>query len=89
MGAWIETLRMKLKKIGDFTILPPAPDVCQECGVKHKPEDPHDATSLYYQYSFYADYGRWPGWLEAMSHCSEEIKTAWIDELKARDMWKE
>ena len=78
-----------MKKIGDFMLLPSAKDVCQECAVKHKPEEPHDATSLYYQYSFHAKHGRWPGWLDAMSHCSEEMKAAWTKELKKRGLWKE
>ena len=78
-----------MKKIGDFMLLPPAKDVCQECAVKHDPDEPHDATSLYYQYSFKAEHGRWPGWPEAVAHCPEDIKQAWITELKRRGLWKE
>lgn len=37
-------------KTSSFTMLPPSPDVCQECAVKHKPEEPHDATSFYLLY---------------------------------------
>ena len=77
------------EKATNWMLLPPAKDVCQECAVKHKPEEPHDATSLYYQYSFHAKHGRWPGWLDAMSHCSEEMKAAWTKELKKRGLWKE
>lgn len=78
-----------MKKVGDFMLLPPAPDVCQECAVKHAPEEPHDATSLYYQYSFKAEHGRWPKWSDAIAHCSEELKQAWTAELKRRGLWKE
>jgi hypothetical protein len=78
-----------MKKIGDFMLLPPAPDVCQECATKHEPEEPHNAQSLYYQYSFKAEHGRWPTWKDAIAHCSEEVKEAWTKELKARGVWKE
>lgn len=70
-------------------LLPPAPDVCQECAVKHAPEEPHDATSLYYQYSFKAEHGRYPTWKDALAHCSEELKAAWTKELKRRGKWTE
>lgn len=63
-------------------LLPPAPDVCQECAVKHAPADPHNRDSLYYQYHFYAEHHRWPTWEDAMSHCSEEVKEVWHRELK-------
>ena len=76
-----------MKKIGDFMLLPPAKDVCQECAVKHAPEEPHDATSLYYQYSFKAEHGRWPGWKEAMAHCSEEMKLIWTKELRKKGVY--
>jgi len=78
-----------MKKIKGFILLPPGPDVCQECAMKHAPDRPHNKLSLYYQYSFYADHGRWPEWQDALAHCSEEIKKAWIKELKKRGVWKE
>lgn len=31
--------------LGAFALLPPAPDVCQECAVEHDPADPHDKQS--------------------------------------------
>lgn len=65
-----------------FNIMPPPADCCQECGVKHDPAQPHNAQSLHYQYSFYAENGgRWPTWLDAMAHCSDDIRAAWTDEL--------
>jgi len=78
-----------MKKIGSWTFLPPAPDVCQECAVKHAPEEPHNAQSLYYQYSFFAEHNRWPTWKDAVAHCPEEIKEAWTAELKKRGAWRE
>lgn len=71
----------------DFVLLPPAKDVCQECAVKHKPEEPHNIQSLYYQISFMMKHGRAPTWADALAHCSEEIKTAWIKELKTHKVW--
>lgn len=72
-----------------FKLLPPAKDVCQECAVKHGPEEPHDATSLYYQYSFHEKHGRWPEWRDAIAHCPDHIKEAWITELKDLGFWKD
>lgn len=64
-----------------FMMLPPTPDVCQECAVKHDPMMPHNRDSLYYQYAFYGKHGRWPTWADAMQHCPEEIKQYWIEAL--------
>jgi hypothetical protein len=70
-------------------MLPPPPGTCQECAAKHKPDDPHNAQSLPYQYSFYAKRGRWPTWRDAVAHCTPEIRTAWEKELRARKAWTE
>lgn len=64
------------------TLFPCAPDVCQECAVKHDPEMPHDQTSLYYQYKFYSQHGRWPTWDDALAHCSPELQQAWKQSLR-------
>ena len=66
-----------------LTLLPCKPDVCQECAVDHHPTEPHDALSLYYQYRFYGQNGRWPNWLDAMSHCDQTIQQLWKEELTA------
>ena len=47
---------------------------CSVCGSIHDPGFPHNTRSLQYQYSFYAQYGRWPTWEDAMAHCSEKSK---------------
>ena len=67
-----------------FTLLPPAKDVCQECAAKHKPEDPHNRASLFYQYEFWRKHARWPTWTDAMLHCTENIRTIWRAELKKK-----
>lgn len=82
-----ETSKLKTTKVGGFTLLPPAKDVCQECATKHEPHEPHNAESLYYQCVFYAEHGRYPVWKDAIAHCSEELKAAWMKELKERGVW--
>lgn len=62
----------------------PKPGTCPECAVEHKPEFPHNRDSLFYQYKFYDEYGRWPTWKDAMEHCTEDIKELWIQELTKR-----
>ncbi|GAB6172025.1 hypothetical protein JCM15765_15030 [Paradesulfitobacterium aromaticivorans] len=63
-------------------LFPCAPDVCQECAVDHSPEMPHNAQSLYYQYKFYQQQGRWPTWEDAMAHCDEDVREIWKQSLK-------
>ena len=41
-------------------------------------------NSLYYQYKFYGENGRWPTWKDAMAHCSGEIQSIWREELMKR-----
>ncbi len=67
-----------------FILLPPKAGTCQECATAHDPRQPHNQQSLYYQYRFYSKHGRWPTWRDAMAHCTEEIKTLWIDALEER-----
>lgn len=45
---------------GRAMILPPPSGKCQECAVDHKPEEPHNRDSLYYQMAFRQKHGRWP-----------------------------
>ena len=57
-----------------FDLLPPSPDVCQECAAAHPPECPHNKQSLYYQMQFHLKHGRTASWADAMAHCPDEIK---------------
>lgn len=57
---------------------------CPECAVKHDPKMPHNRDSLAYQYKFYDEHGRWPTWMDAMAHCDEEMKQAWIKALREK-----
>lgn len=63
--------------------------VCQECAVDHRPEEPHNQQSLYYQYKFYGEHGRWPTWKDAIAHCNEVTQVMWEKELKRRGYWSE
>lgn len=66
----------------NFGLMRCAPDKCPECAIAHDPKMPHDAQSLYYQYKFYGENDkRWPTWLDAMAHCTEEMQTHWKREL--------
>lgn len=71
---------MKIVK-KEFQLLPPAPDVCQQCAVDHPPDQPHNQQSLFYQIKFYNEHKRAPTWKDAIAHCSSEVKTAWAIEL--------
>jgi len=72
------------KHLGAFGLMPAAPGTCPECAVDHPPELPHNQQSLFFQYKFYNDHGRWPTSEDAMAHCSEEMKEFWRVELRKR-----
>ena len=79
----------ELKQVGAFKLLPPRPDVCQTCATKHEPAQAHNAQSLYYQYAFFSEKGRWPTWADAIAHCTPEIQAFWKAELTKRNAWTE
>lgn len=62
--------------IEEIKVIPPRPGCCRLCAARHRPEEPHDRDSLYYQNRFYKKYRRFPTWDDAMAHCTEETKTA-------------
>ncbi len=65
------------EKRNAFSMLPMRDGVCQECGVDHAHDQPHNRDSLPYQYRFRGTHGRWPTWTDAMAHCTPEVKAAW------------
>lgn len=67
-------------------LLPPTPGTCPICATEHKPEYPHNATSLYYQYRFYGVRGRWPTWADAAAHCTDEMRLYWKSALNLRGL---
>jgi len=72
---------IKGKHLGGFSLLPAKPGTCEWCAVAHEKEMPHNAQSMFYQYRFYNKHGRFPNWNDALSHCSDEMKKAWRDNL--------
>jgi len=79
----------KTIKMSGMYLLPPKPGVCQVCATEHGERLPHNLQSLYYQYRFYAEHGRWPTWEDAMAHCNDEVRKATIDVLKEKGLWKD
>lgn len=77
---------IKVKEIpfDKVSILPPKPGVCSICAVDHKPNQPHNPESLYYQMKFRQQNGRFPTWADAMAHCEPHIQKMWIDALAER-----
>lgn len=65
-------------------LLPPREGTCPECAVAHDPKQPHNRDSLYYQYHFYAEHGRWPTWNDAMAHCDPAVQLILTIELANR-----
>ena len=74
---------MKTEK---FNLFPPEPDKCQVCAVNHDSKQPHNKESLFYQVNFKLKHGVEPTWLDAMSHCTDEIKKLWMSELKKHNI---
>lgn len=72
---------IKGKHLGGFSLLPAKEGTCPECATAHDPAMPHNQQSLFYQYSFYNEHGRWPTWADAMAHCTDEVKAAWTEAL--------
>jgi len=72
-----------------MTLLPPAPHLCRFCAADHRPHEPHDATSLYYQTRFPMAHGRHPTWVDALSHCALEVQHDWREQLEELHVWSE
>jgi hypothetical protein len=69
-----------------YRLLPAKPGTCPECAADHKSSEPHNQQSLYYQYHFYNEHGRWPTWGDAIAHCDDAIKSFWKRELLKHDV---
>ena len=76
-----ETGKVISEKKNAMTLLGPPPDKCQVCATDHAWDQPHNQQSLYWQYHFYSEHGRWPTWTDAMQHCTPEVKAQWRQEL--------
>lgn len=72
-----------------FTLLPAKPGTCPRCATAHPQDQPHNNQSLYWQYRFYSQRGRWPTWKDAIEHCAPEVRAAWEKELRKLGAWSE
>jgi len=63
-------------------MMPAKKGTCEECAVNHRKDQPHDKQSMFYQYKFFNEHGRWPGWADAMAHCDDEVKQMWTTHLR-------
>jgi hypothetical protein len=82
LASTVTTVDMDTGKIVEtkpmaFGIMPPAKDKCQICAVDHRPEDAHNAQSLYYQMCFENQVGREVTWADAVAHCTPELQAEW------------
>ncbi|UVN08011.1 MAG: hypothetical protein [Bacteriophage sp.] len=78
----LETGEVKTRVVNAM-IAPAPPGTCPVCATSHPAELPHNAQSLFYQYSFYAEEKRWPSWDDAMAHCTDEMKNHWRSALES------
>lgn len=67
---------------GKLVIPAPKEGACRLCGEIHGAGEPHNLGSLLYQHRFRAEYGRYPTWEDAMSHCSETVKKRFRERLE-------
>lgn len=63
-------------------MLPAKKGTCEICATKHDPKWPHNQQSLFYQTRFQAENGRPATWIDAMSHCTQEMQDHWKSELR-------
>ena len=68
----------------EIKVVPPFPGSCPICATVHKPEEPHDRDSIYYQNLFRRKHKRFPTWTDAMSHCTETVKAEYAKRLAQR-----
>lgn len=78
------------RKTVDVTVVRQAdPSACAICAVRHETSQPHNASSLFYQYDFRARTGRWPTWKDAIAHCDPETRARWESALREKGAWTE
>jgi len=70
--------------LSPWKLLPAAPGKCPECATEHEPEIPHNWSSLFYQYHFFRNKGRFPTRKDAMRHCTPSMRKRWTKALKER-----
>lgn len=74
----------RVTEVKTMTLLPPAPDACQECAVKHPPEQPHNPQSLYWATKRKMESKPPPTWEIALEHCPQDVYDLWVDALATK-----
>lgn len=67
-----------------WTLMPPAPHVCQVCAVDHEPAEPHDPESFYWRTKRHIAGEPAPTWADALAHVEPELRAAWVAALAER-----
>ena len=68
-------------------LMPPPDGHCRICAVKHGPELPHNAESIFYQVRFEMRYKRAGTWADAIAHCTDDVRKFWEKTLRKKAMW--
>jgi len=74
---------------GTMMLMPPREGHCRICAVDHKPEEPHNAQSLFYAMRFRMRYKRDGTWADAIAHCDIDIRLFWERRLREKNAWTE
>jgi hypothetical protein len=72
---------MSKVQLKQMQLMPVAKGNCSQCNYQHPADQPHNAQTMYYQVAFYQEHGRWPTWVDAMSHCTTEVQAQWTIHL--------
>jgi hypothetical protein len=75
----METGEVVEEREDSMMLLPPPPGHCRICGTRHDPDDPHDATSLFWGMRFRMRYGRDGTWADACAHLPEPALCGCLD----------
>lgn len=75
------------ESMDEIKVGPVLPGACKQCGTMHDPEEPHDRDSLYYKNKFFKKHKRFPTWNDAMEHCTEPVREAYIKRLEKRGIY--
>ena len=70
-------------------LLPPPEGCCRICAIKHTPEMPHNAQTLFYGMRFKMRYGRDGTWADAIAHCDIDTRLMWEARLSEIGHWTE
>jgi hypothetical protein len=84
-----QTGKVEKTEFVPMQVMPPRSGLCAICATDHRPEEPHNAQSLYWSVVFNAETGRAPTWADAIAHCAKPMQAAWKGELKKRKAWTE